>query len=310
MATMERVGGVAIPSRPVMVSPTGAGGRRRGIGLMLAGSASAQAGAAVGAAAFPVLGPIGVTVVRQLVTAVVLGVGVRPRLRGLRRDQWLPVLAMVIVLGVMNVSLYLAVDRIGLGLAVTLEFLGPLAVAIAGSRRAVDLVCAVLAGVGVLVLTNPGPSSDLVGISLALIAAVGWGAYIHLNRALGQRLPGLQGTAAVAVVSGAVWVPLAVVWFSLFRPTPPAILLAVVCGVLGSVVPYVADLLALRRIPASLFGTMTSVNPVWAVAAGWLVLGQVLAPNEWLGIGIIVAANVVVSARSLRPAPAEVATAA
>ena len=234
----------------------------------------------------------------------------RPRLRGLRRDQWLPVLAMVIVLGVMNVSLYLAVDRIGLGLAVTLEFLGPLAVAIAGSRRAVDLVCAVLAGVGVLVLTNPGPSSDLVGISLALIAAVGWGAYIHLNRALGQRLPGLQGTAAVAVVSGAVWVPLAVVWFSLFRPTPPAILLAVVCGVLGSVVPYVADLLALRRIPASLFGTMTSVNPVWAVAAGWLVLGQVLAPNEWLGIGIIVAANVVVSARSLRPAPAEVATAA
>src|SRR5262249_17376185 len=168
--------------------------RGAGIALMLTSSASNQAGAAVGAMAFPTIGPVGVVAVRQFVTAIVLTPIVRPKFRGLRKDQWLPILGLVVVFSVMNLSLYAAIDRIGLGLAVTLEFLGPLTVAIAHSRRVLDIACAVLAGIGVVVLTNPGPTTDFIGVTLALLAATAWGSYVLLNRTIGQRLPGLQGT--------------------------------------------------------------------------------------------------------------------
>ena len=273
--------------------------RHRGVGiaLMLTSSASNQTGAAVGAMAFPTIGPVGVVAVRQLVTALVLTPIVRPRLRGLRRDQWWPVLGLVVVFSVMNLSLYAAIDRIGLGPAVTLEFLGPLAVAIAGSRRPLDLACAVLAGVGVVVLTRPGPPTDLVGIGQAQLAATAGGCYILLNRTLGRRLPGLHGTATASLVTAAVWTPIAVVWFAFHVPTAASLALAGACGLMSSIVPYVTDLLARRRVPAPVFGTFTSINPVWAALAGWLLLHQALAPAEWVGIGLIIGSNVVVSAR-------------
>ncbi|ALG15061.1 hypothetical protein AOZ06_25670 [Kibdelosporangium phytohabitans] len=270
--------------------------------MALSSAASNQAGAALGAMAFPAIGPVGVVAIRQLVTAVVLTPVVRPRFRGLRRDQWLPILGLVAVFGVMNLSLYAAIDRIGLGLAVTLEFLGPLTVAIAGSRRALDVACAVTAGVGVVVLTAPRPTTDVVGVILALLAATAWGCYILLNRTIGQRLPGLRGTAVASVVAAATWTPIAVVWFALHTPTAAAIILAVACGLLASIVPYVADLLALRRVPAPMFSTFTSINPVWAALAGWLLLHQALHLNEWIGIGLIVVSNVAVSARGFTSA--------
>jgi len=270
--------------------------RGAGVAMMLASSASNQTGAALGAMAFPVIGPVGVVAVRQFVTAIVLAPLVRPRLRGLRRDQWAPILGLVAVFSVMNLSLYTAIDRVGLGLAVTLEFLGPLTVAIAGSRRVLDLACAVLAGAGVVVLTNPGPTTDLVGIALALLAATAWGSYILLNRSVGQRLPGLQGTAVASLLTAAVWAPIAVVWFAFHVPTAAVVALAVACGLMSSIVPYVADLLTLRRVPAPMFGTFTSLNPVWAALAGWVLLHQALEVNEWIGIVLIVLSNVVVSA--------------
>ncbi|MGW1087001.1 EamA family transporter [Streptomyces sp. NPDC002596] len=201
--------------------------RQRGAGIvmMLTSSASNQTGAALGALAFPAIGPVGVVAVRQFVTAIVLTPIVRPRLRGLRKDQWRPILGLVVVFSVMNLSLYAAIDRIGLGLAVTLEFLGPLTVAIASSRRVLDIACAVLAGVGVVVLTNPGPTADIIGITLALLAATAWGSYILLNRTLGQRLPGLQGTAVAGLVTAAAWTPIAVTWFAFHAPTAAAIAL-------------------------------------------------------------------------------------
>lgn len=276
--------------------------RGAGIAMMFAGSASNQAGAALGALAFPTIGPVGVVAVRQLVTAVVLTPLVRPRLRGLSKDQWLPILGLVVVFSVMNLSLYTAVDRIGLGLAVTLEFLGPLTVAIAGSRRALDLACAVLAGIGVVVLTAPGPTTDVFGVAMALLAATAWGSYILLNRTVGQRLPGLHGTAVASLVTAAAWAPVAGIWFAVHTPTAAALLLAVACGLMSSIVPYAVDLTALRRIPTQMFGTFTSIHPVWAALAGWIVLHESIGRNEWLGIGLIVVSNVVVSAR--RPAPA------
>lgn len=172
-----------------------------GVGLMLTSAASNQAGAALGAHAFPAIGPVGVVVVRQLVTALVLVPTVRPRLHALRWEQWTPILGLALVLGVMNVALYAAVERIGLGLTVTLEFLGPLTVAVVNSRRAPDIAGAVTAVVGVVVLTDPGPAADVVGIGLALLAATSWGCYILLNRTLGRRLPGLHGTATASLVS-------------------------------------------------------------------------------------------------------------
>ena len=277
---------------------------------MLASSASNQTGAALGALAFPTIGPVGVVAVRQFVTALVLTPIVRPRLRGLRQDQWWPVLGLVVVFSVMNLSLYAAIDRIGLGLAVTLEFLGPLTVAIAGSRRALNIACAALAGIGVVVLTNPGPTADLIGIALALLAALAWGSYILLNRTLGQRLPGLQGTAVASLVTAAAWTPIAVTWFAFHAPTAAAVALAVACGLMSSIAPYVADLLALRRVPAQVFGTFTSTNPVWAVLAGWLLLHQALDLNEWIGIGLIVTSNVIVSTGALTSSKEQVRAAA
>lgn len=275
------------------------GGRPRAVGmaLMLTSSASTQAGAALGALAFPAIGPVGVVAVRQFVTALVLVPTVRPRLRGLRADQWWPLVGLAVVFSVMNLSLYSAVDRIGLGLAVTLEFLGPLSVAVASSRRLVDFGAAAVAGVGVVVLTHPGPATDAVGVCLALLAAAAWAAYIMLNRTIGRKLPGMQGTAVAALVAAVAWAPVALVWFSVHPPTPAALGLAAACGVLASLIPYVADLLALRRVPTQVFSVFTSINPVWAGLAGWVVLGQALEASEWVGIGLIVASNTAVSAR-------------
>ena len=273
------------------------GQRGAGLALILGSSASNQVGASLGALAFPAIGPVGVVAVRQFLTAVALALVVRPTFRGLSRDQWLPILGLAAVFSVMNLSLYCAIERIGLGLAVTLEFLGPLAVAIASSRRALDACCALLAAVGVVVLTDPGPTTDVVGIGLALLAGTGWACYILLNRTLGQRLTGLRGTAMSSIVTATVWTPTGLMWFVFHPPTVASLALAVACGLLASVVPYAADVITLRRVPAQMFGTFTSINPVWAALVGWLVLHQALDVGEWLGIGLIVISNAAVSLR-------------
>jgi inner membrane transporter RhtA len=197
-----------------------------------------------------------------------------------------------VVFGTMNVSLYTAVDRVGLGLAVTLEFLGPLAVALAGSRSRGALLCALAALVGVVAIAHPQPSTDYVGIASGLLAACCWAAYILLNRTVGRRIPGVQGPAAAAGVSALVFVPVGVVVALVSPPTPAAIGYAVTAGVLCSVIPYVADFAALRRVPAQLFGMLMSVHPVLAATVGLVVLGQQLEPVEYGGIALIVGANV------------------
>lgn len=291
------------PDSPEVTAHTGAGSQRVvGVATALSSSLSNQTGAAIGALAFPAIGPVGVVAVRQLITAAALAVLSPPRWGSLTRSDWALVAALGLVFSVMNTSLYSAVERIGLGLAVTLEFLGPLTVAIAASRRLIDVACAVAASAGVLVLINPGTSSDILGIALALVAAIAWGCYILLNRALGQRLPGVQGTAAASIVTVAVWLPVAVAWFLAHPPTAAALTLALACGILASLIPYTADLMALRRVPAGLFGTLTSFNPVWAALAGWVVLAQTLESYEWLGITIIVSSSLVVTTVGSRAA--------
>ncbi|MFI2200037.1 EamA family transporter [Streptomyces sp. NPDC020192] len=258
---------------------------------MFGSGLSNQTGAAVGALAFPVLGPLGVVAVRQYVAALVLLAVGRPRLRGFTWRQWWPVLLLALVFGTMNLSLYSAVDRIGLGLAVTLEFLGPLTIALAASRRRLDAGCAVLAAAGVVVLMRPRPSADYAGMALGLVAACCWASYILLNRVVGRRIPGAQGAAAAATVSALVFLPAGIAVALRHPPTAGAVLCAVTAGVLSSAVPYLADLLTLRRVPAQTFGLFMSVNPVLAALVGWVVLGQGLGATEWAGMGAVVAAN-------------------
>ncbi|MGW8526880.1 EamA family transporter [Nocardiopsis sp. NPDC055824] len=282
-------GTAAAPASP-SAEPDGRA-RLAGTAVMLGGGLSNQLGASLGALAFPVIGPVGVVAVRQWVAgAVLLAVG-RPRLGAFTWSQWWPVLSMALVFGTMNLTLYSAVDRIGLGLTVTLEFLGPLAVALAASRRWVDLVCALVAGGAVAVLMRPQASTDHAGIALALVAAACWAAYILLNRTVGRRVPGIGGSAAAAGVSALVFAPVGALVLIAHPPTPAALACAAAAGVLSSIVPFLGDLFALRRVPARYFGLFMSVHPVMAALVGLAVLGQALEWVDWAAVAAIVAAN-------------------
>lgn len=264
-----------------------------GIALMLGSGLSNQVGAAIGSLAFGVIGPAGVVAIRQWVAAaLLLSVG-RPKLRSYSWSQWWRMLLLGAVFGAMNLSLYAAIDRIGLGLAVTLEFLGPLAVALASSRRKLDAACALIAGIGVVMLTRPQPSTDYVGIGLALFAAGCWASYILLNRAVGRRLPGAEGAATAAGVTALLFAPVGVIVLVTHPPTIAALTYAGIAGILSSTVPFLADLFALRRVPARFFGMFMSVSPILAALVGLVVLGQTLGVLDWLSIAAIVTANTI-----------------
>jgi inner membrane transporter RhtA len=284
---------MTVSMRATASVPAGQRDRLTGIALMTGSAASAQLGAATAALAFPVLGPAGVVAIRQWVAGAVLFTTVRPRFGSFTRAQWRPVLALALIFATMNLSLYLAIDRIGLGLAVTLEFLGPLSVALLASRRVVDLGCALVAGTAAVVLARPQPSTDYAGIALAVLAAACWAGYILVARVVGARLPGSQGPAAAASLSALLYVPVGV-WVLVSHPvTVTALGRAATAGLLCSAVPMVADLRALRRVPARFYGVFMSVNPIFAALTGLVVLGQSLAGLDWLAIAAIVTANAV-----------------
>jgi inner membrane transporter RhtA len=265
--------------------------RLAGPAMMLGAALSNQFGAATGALAFGVIGPAGVVAVRQWIAGLVLLAAGRPRWRSFTWAQRRLVLLLAAVYGTMNLSLYSAIGRLGLGLAVTLEFLGPLAVALATSRRRTDLACALVAGAGVIALTRPRPATDYAGIGLALLAAACWASYILLNRQIGRRLPGAQGPAAAAGASALVFLPIGTVVLIRHPPTAGALACAAAAGVLSSAIPFLLDLLALRRIPAGYFGIFMSVHPVLAALIGLVVLGQPVPWPSWLSIAAIVGAN-------------------
>ena len=275
------------------VSPVRQSGGLVGTALMTGSAASNQIGAATAALAFPVLGPAGVVAVRQWVAGAVLLVTVRPRFAAFSWQQWQPVLALTVIFATMNLSLYEAIDTIGLGLAVTLEFLGPLSVALLASRRLRDLGCALIAAGAVVVLARPQASTDYAGIGLALLAAACWAGYILVNRVVGARLAGSQGPAAAACLSALLYVPVGIWIFASHPVTATAVGRAATAGILCSAVPMTADLLALRRVPTRVFGVFMSINPVFAALTGLVILGQPLQPADWLAIGGIVAANAV-----------------
>lgn len=262
-----------------------------------------QVGAAIGYRAFDAIGPAGVVAVRQVVAAAVLLPVARPPLRRISWSQWWPVLLLAAVFGCMNLSLYVAIDRIGLGLAVTLEFLGPLSIALIGSRSRRDGLIALVAAAGVYVLVLPGPSSDYLGVALALLAAGCWACYILLNRVAGARLPGLQAPAIASGLCALGYLPVLVPLTVAGRLTPLPLGQAITTGVLASVLPYATDLIALRFVAPRFFGIFMSIQPVLAALVGMVLLHQLLVGHEWIGIAVVVAANVGAAAADHRKAP-------
>lgn len=268
-------------------------GSARGVATVLVSAAVAQSGAAAGALAFPAIGPVGVTGLRQLVSAAVLVPLARPGFRTLSREQWWAVIGLAAVFATMNLTLYVAVSRIGLGLAVTLEFLGPLSVALLGSRRLVDLLCAIGAGIGVYVLVLPGPSTDFLGIGVALLAGGSWAMYILMNRVAGARLPGLQATAAATCLTSLLYAPVLLWLLVLGAFADPRWMWAIVAGVTTSAIGFGLDLIALRTLSGRMFGVLASSHPLAATLAGVVILHEHASTHELVGVGLIVLVNVV-----------------
>jgi inner membrane transporter RhtA len=197
-----------------------------------------------------------------------------------------------VVLGLMNLSIYSAMDRIPLGVAVTIEFAGPMAVAVIGSRRALDLLWVALAAIGIVVLTDPGGGSlDAAGVAFALLAATLWAFYILLAERTGRVFPGGTGLA-IAMVAGAVVIaPPGIAQAGSELLKPELLLAGAVVALASSVIPYSLDLEALRRLPSNVFGVLMSLEPAVAALAGLVVLGQDLGAREWAAIALVTIAS-------------------
>ena len=263
-----------------------------------------QVGAAVAASHFDELGPSGVTLLRLAFAAAVLVVVWRPDPRAYARSDLRLVGVFGLVVGAMNEAFYLALDRLPLGIAVTIEFVGPLGVAVATSRRRGDLGWAGLAALGIVGLAVPGGGSvDVLGLVFVLAAAACWAAYILLSQHLGQAFEGSRGLALAMVVAALVPVVPGVVEAGSRLLEPRELLIGLVVGLMSSVIPYSLEFEALRRMPANTFGVLMSLEPAVAALAGLVVLGQGLGVRELAAIALVVTASIGVT-RAGTPAPA------
>ena len=260
--------------------------------LVLCAALSVQFGAALAKTLFDEIGPGGTVFLRVAIGAVVLAVAWRPRVTEHSRRGLLLAAVFGLSLAGMNLAFYEAIDRIPLGVAVTFEFVGPLGVAVAGSRRALDALWVVLAAAGILLLSDFGSTDlDATGVALALLAGGFWAAYILLGVRVGQAFPGGGGLALAMVVAGAVLLPVGVADAGADLLLPAVLATGAAVAVLSSVIPYSLELEALRRLPQSVFGVLMSLEPALATLAGWLVLGQGLAARELVAVMLVVAAS-------------------
>lgn len=265
--------------------------------LVLGGVVSVQLGAALAKQLFPALGAAGTVTLRLVTGAALLWLVVRPTRRVLAGLDPRLTLAFGAVLATMNLSFYLALARIPLGVAVALEFVGPLAVALAGARRLREFGAAALAAVAVLLLTGGagvlGDSRlDPVGIGFALVAGVCWAGYILLSRRVGAATPGLAGLAGAATVAGILLLPVGAVTAGTALIEPHALALGAAVGLLSAAVPYGLELVALRTLPATTFAVLMSLEPAVGALAGFALLHEHLTVAEIAGVLGVCAASV------------------
>ena len=281
--------------------------------LVLGGIVSVQFGGALAATLVPAIGAGGSVVMRLLFATVLLLALVRPRWRGHSRRAWLTVIAFGVALGLMNYTFYGSLAHLPIGVAVTIEFIGPLTLAAALSRRWVDAVAVAAAAGGVVLISEalqtPWDELEKTGIALALLAGGFWAAYIVLSGRTGAEFPKLEGLALAMVVATLVTLPFGV--SSVPSWTGETLVKGLGIAVLSSVLPYSLELLALRRMSARVFGILLSLEPAFAALAGLIVLGQVLSATQLLGMGLVVTASALVLGLGARrePDPAETANA-
>ncbi|MPZ60791.1 MAG: EamA family transporter [Propionibacteriales bacterium] len=261
--------------------------------FVLGSAFSLQFGAAFAALIFPYVGPLGAVTIRLVVAAVVLMAVLRPRLRGHGRPDLLAVLAFGLVLAAMNACYYQSIDRIPIGAAVTLEFLGPLALALITSRRLLDLVWVGFGAGGVVLLSGGAPDGlDPVGVAFALAAGTLWACYILLSAQAGKRFRRADGLALAMVVGGVAILPFGVGTAGASLVDPPVLAIGALVALMSSVVPYSLELLALKRIRPGTFGILMSLEPAVAALAGVVVLSQLLGGWQLLGIALVVVASI------------------
>lgn len=279
-----------------MVSPAAAARRVPAPALVLGGVVSVQFGGALAATLIPQIGSGPTVLIRLVASALVMLALARPVLRGYSRGEWAVVGGFGLSLGVMNWAFYSSLAYLDIGVAVTIEFIGPLALATVLSRRGRDLVAVAAAAIGVVlisqVLQHPVEDLPVRGLLLALLAGGCWAAYIVLAGRAGERFPQLDGLTLAMVVATAVVVPAGVTGWHRVEPHHLAIGFGV--ALLSSVIPYSLELVALRRLSAAVFGILLSLEPAVAALAGLLVLGQRLAPIQLMGMVLVIAASAVV----------------
>ncbi|WP_435771827.1 EamA family transporter [Nocardioides sp. SYSU DS0651] len=276
-----------MPGAPSHRPPLGAA-----IALVLLGIASVQLGAGFAKRLFDDIEPDGVVWLRLASSAVVLVLWARPRLRGRNRADWLAVIRFGACLGTMNWAIYQSFSRIPIGVAVTIEFIGPLVLAAVGFRRARHLAWVALAAVGVVLLGFERTHLDPAGVAFALLAGAAWAGYILSSAETGRRWAGLDGLAVASLVAVALLGPLLLTVEQGALLDTRILLMGAAVGLLSSVVPYSAELVALRGLPAATFGVLMSLEPAAAALAGLIVVGEDLAPVQWAAIGCVVVASI------------------
>jgi inner membrane transporter RhtA len=294
--------GGAVDQNPPMATSTAPGDRTRSAAvLVLASIVAVQCGSALATGLFDEVGTAGAVFLRAAFGAlalVALTRGTPLRTRGWpHRD----VLLLAVAVACVNLFFYAALERLPLGIAVTLEFVGPLGVAIAGSRRPRDAIWVVLGATGIVLLADVGGGGvDALGVVLALTAGFFWGAYIVLSDRVGALAPGVGGATMAAVLSALLVAPLGVAQGGAEILHPAVLAVGAAVGVLSTAIPYAFEMEALRRLPRAVFGVLMSLEPAVAAAIGFLALSQGLDAIEVLAIGLVVGA----SAGALRSAAA------
>jgi inner membrane transporter RhtA len=266
-----------------------------GVPLVVVAITSLQFGAALAGTIFDEIGAAGTSLLRSLFAAAILLAMWRPSLRGHPPSDVRLLALFGLVLGAMNLCIYESFARIPLGIAVTIEFAGPLAVAAALSRRRLDFAAIALAAVGIVLLADPGGGGvDALGVVLALAAATCWGAYILIAQAAASVFTGGRGLALA--MAFAVLVPLGpgIAGAGADMLAPQWLAIGCAVALMSSVLPYSLETEALRRLPAHVFGVLMSLEPAVAAIAGWVVLGQGLLARDIAAIGLVTTASVVV----------------
>jgi inner membrane transporter RhtA len=261
--------------------------------LVLLGIALFQLGAVLATELFARLGPAAATLLRLVFASAIMAAMWHPLPRRLARPQLRAVLLFGAALGTMNLCFYEAIARIPLGMTVTIQFAGPLAVAVIGRRRALDLVWVAMAAAGIVALIAPGGSEgDAAGYAFAALAAVAWAGYIVGSARLGTVFDDTRGLALGMIAATAVPLVPGIVGGAGAELSLAVIPLGIAVALLSSVIPHTLDNEALRRLPANVFGVLMSLEPVIASLLGWAFLGQLLSFREWVGVALVATAAV------------------